>query len=244
VTHDGEQFRHLRDASPQTAAALGSHNALSKRVRRRIGVVTGGVTLLALAGAGLVYGLASPSTGHSAANARLAAQRPPTTLAAAVARGSSSAPTIDRRPACNLPPPVVGFSSDSDAGIITRTVGTSATALPAHLLTISGISLADIRVVVLRPNANLYAPPTSQQQSGPPRSTSTATWHVESLGSAPAEGTTITARIGDVADDGSVIPAGTYEVYFSAKETGTNECGQSLTELVTTRLGYLTVQAV
>jgi len=249
VSDQADEFAKLRDALFRLAPEAAGPDAALDRVRHRVrlrrgGALAGGVALLTLLGLVSAYGLSLRSSSGPSFTNRVAATH--SRAGAGAPLSSSSAVTNSWLPACNLPAPVAGFNADSDAGVIDRVRGSSPTALPAHLATASGVSLAKVRVMVMRSHASVYAPPPSPQSGssqGPVPWTSTATWHVESFGPAMTDGRTLTAHLGDNGDDGTAIPAGTYEVYFSALETGTNSCGQQITQLVTTRLGYVTIQA-
>jgi hypothetical protein len=148
--------------------------------------------------------------------------------ALAVGTGSGTRPAVGTaatgpgplRPPCRLPIPFTGFAPNTDSAIVNRVRGSAPTRLAAHATT-SDLLLADLRVDVVDAGQVLRS---------------------ARLGTARAAGQDLPIQVGDVADDGTRIAPGRYDVMVNADVTGRDECGVQVTHHVQTRAGILVVR--
>jgi hypothetical protein len=138
---------------------------------------------------------------------------------APAARGAEIA-DLSRAPLCPLPAPFAGFAPNTDSTTVTRIRGTVPTRLAAHAR-VADLSLADVRVELV---AGARVVRSAE------------------LGAMHTDGQDLSLTVGDVADDGSAIAPGRYEVFVSASVTGRDICGAQATHQVSTRAGLLVIR--
>jgi hypothetical protein len=126
---------------------------------------------------------------------------------------------LSRGPLCPLPVPFEGFAPNTDSATVTRRRGTAPTRLVAHTR-VADVDLADVHLELLAGSRLVRS---------------------AALGAMHADGRDLPLSVGDVADDGSPIGAGRYEVFIRASVTGRDVCGTQATHQISTRAGILVV---
>lgn len=123
------------------------------------------------------------------------------------------------RPPCSFGTVFRGFQPGTSSATVTRTRGSAPTQLVAHAGR-GDYTLSNVQIVVG------HAPVVRTGK----------------LGSMPADGRDLPIVVGDMADDGTPIAPGRYDVVVSGDVSGLNNCGEDAWQHVETVAGILVVR--